>query len=256
MDKQVAVVNGTPLRRSSRQSKIPRPSTELHELVQPDPKRRRSAKNRLSKTEAPLSPAPAPIVSDEIVISAGPGTEGGIEAIAETGIDEEDSLASSAPPWCPIMLSQYGTWMRQLTDVRWMEERRCELLLKLDKVYEDLSMHEHVKKALSQEELEHQGPEVSESTLGYLRHLDEEIASFDRELEEDGGPGGRKGGTRCIVELLSLGPHAIAGWDDQRLNALCSAAHGMAADDGDSPNGKPETEADFEAEWDMGRDVE
>ncbi|EXK26072.1 hypothetical protein FOQG_16695 [Fusarium oxysporum f. sp. raphani 54005] len=46
-----------------------------------------------------------------------------------------------------------------------------------------------------------------------------------------------------MVELLSLGPHAIPGWGAARFNALYSASHcTTTANDGDSANGQLEAE--------------
>ncbi|KAF5622637.1 uncharacterized protein FTJAE_10864 [Fusarium tjaetaba] len=87
-----------------------------------------------------------------------------------------------------------------------------------------------------------------------LDNLNKAIVSFNQELSDHDGPGGRKGATKCIVELLLPGPHDIAKWDDKRYNALCIVVRGVAAEV-ILPTGRLEMEAAVEAEEDMELDM-
>ncbi|KAL7756954.1 hypothetical protein ACKLNR_013947 [Fusarium oxysporum f. sp. zingiberi] len=170
-------------------------------------------------------------------------------------------LSISHPlPWFTSTLSQYNKWVEQLPEVHRLEKYREETRSELEGLHADQFRHEKVQVALEPEYLGYHVREYRDAYLTSgtklrevehkrkvlqerLSHLEEQIGSFEQELEEYDGSGCRKGGNRCMVELLSLGPHAIAGWGTAWFNALYSAAHGTAtANDGDSANGQLEAE--------------
>ncbi|KAF4954197.1 hypothetical protein FGADI_5410 [Fusarium gaditjirri] len=82
MGKQMAIINGTELRRSRRHSKAPRLSIETDELTRPFCPLER----RISST--PPSPTPPPVVSGEILVAPCPDAERGSEASSDDGIDK------------------------------------------------------------------------------------------------------------------------------------------------------------------------
>ncbi|KAH7468431.1 hypothetical protein FOMA001_g14964 [Fusarium oxysporum f. sp. matthiolae] len=219
-----------PLQRSSRHSKTPRPSIESDESSQPDPKRGRSAGSRRAKTEETTSPAPYPIIPDEILVAPARDAVRGTKASADGGIGEEIFGLSISPPlpWFAGMLSQYNKWVEQLPEVHRLEKHE-KVQVAFEPEYLGYHVREYREAYLTSQTKLRKAERKREIFQERLNHLEEQIGS--------------KGGTRCNVELLSLGPHVIAGWGAAWFNALYSAAHGTAtADDGDFANGQLEAE--------------
>jgi hypothetical protein len=144
------------------------------------------------------------------------------------------------------MLSQYNKWVEQLPEVHRLEKYREETRSELEGLHADQFRHEKVQVAFEPEYLGYHVREYREAYLTSqtkLRKAERKREIFQERLNHLEEQIGSKGGTRCNVELLSLGPHVIAGWGAAWFNALYSAAHGTAtADDGDFANGQLEAE--------------
>ncbi|KAF5268743.1 hypothetical protein FOXYS1_359 [Fusarium oxysporum] len=206
---------------ASRHSKTPRPSIERDESSQPDPKRRRSAGSRRAKTEETPSPAPHPIIPDEILVTPARDAMRGTEASTDDGIGEEIFGLSISPPlpWFAGMLSQYNKWVEQLPEVHRLEKYREETRSELDRLHVDQFRHEKVQVAFEPEYLGYHVREYREAYLTSqtkLRKAERKREIFQERLNHLEEQIGFKGGPR---------------------------SHGTAtADDGDFANGQLETE--------------